>query len=55
MGLARRGLAKLFRFDTCHQCRHQFDQACCWTGALRGRSPELQWSVVNDGLLLIQS
>ena len=29
MGLAGRGLAKLSRLDTCHQCRHPVVEACC--------------------------
>ena len=39
MGLAGRGLAKLFRMGTCHQCRHQVDEACCRTGGVAGAEP----------------
>ncbi len=39
MGLAGCGLARHFRSGTRHQCRHPVDEACCWPGALRGRSP----------------
>ena len=28
-----------FRLGTCYQYRHPVDEACCWGGALRGRSP----------------
>ena len=59
MGLAGRGLAEFFRLGTCYECRHQVGEACCWPGALRGRSPrtregrigptaQLQWSVVSS-------
>ena len=39
MGLAGRGPAKHLRLGACTEYRHQVDQACCWPGALRGRSP----------------
>ena len=39
MGLAGRGLAGHLRLGTCYEKRHPVDEACCWGGALRGRSP----------------
>ena len=39
MGLAGRGLAGHIRLGTRHKWRHPADEACCWPGALRGRSP----------------
>ena len=62
MGLAGPGWKKLARMGTCHEYRHTVDEACCWPGALRGRSPRTRegrigptarncsgrWSVVRD-------
>ena len=64
-GTADRGLAKLGRTGTCRQSRHQVDEACCWGGALRGRSPrtregrigptaQLQWSVVSGQWIVVR-
>ena len=39
MGLAGLGLARHLRLGTCYEYRHQVGKACCWPGALRGRSP----------------
>ena len=39
MGLEGPGWKKPARLGTCHEYRHTVDEACCWPGALRGRSP----------------
>ena len=39
MGLAGRGLVRYLRLGTCHQCRHQVDEACCRRGGVAGAEP----------------
>jgi len=62
MGTEEPGWKKLARMGTCHEYRHTVDEACCWPGALRGRSPRTRegrigptaqnssgrWSVVRE-------
>ena len=38
-GPTGRGFAKLFRLDTCHQCRHSVGEACCRRGGVAGGNP----------------